>query len=181
MSIRGKKEGFFRLIGSFLILVSLILSVFFNFLALNNLFLSLISVLIITLPFLISILLKLEQDFVVKNSVKILILLTIIVVALNVVTLPIYSILFIVRIAIIESSGILLIVCWHFSLSIYKKNKLIFILSGFGSFGLNMLLLLNLNHLFVISISLMLTLFLGIFLIISAELILKKKGLLNYI
>ncbi|NVM46522.1 MAG: hypothetical protein HWN79_16570 [Candidatus Lokiarchaeota archaeon] len=181
MSIRGKEEGIFRLIGSFLIFVSLILSVFFYFMALDNLYLSLISTLIIIPPFLMSVLLKLEQDFIVKNSLIFLILLIIVVVVLNLVTLPFYSILHIIRFVLIESSDLLLISCWHFSLSLYKKNKLIFIIGGFSNVVLNVLLWLSLKHLFVVSISLILTLIFGLFMIISAELIMKKKGLLNYI
>ncbi len=181
MSIRGKKEGLYRLIGSFLLLLSFFLSIFFSILVLGDLILSLLLILMIGPPFLMSILLKLEQNFIVKNSIKFTILVIIIEVVLNSITLPIYSNLLIVRFVLIESLDFLLIVCWHFSLSLYKKHKLIFIIGGFSSFVLNILLMLNLNHLFIINISLMLTLFLGLLLIFSAELIMKKKGLLNYI
>ncbi len=181
MSVRGKKEAIFRIIGSFLILIGIVLSVFFNFLALNNLLLYLITILIIIPPFLVSIFLKLEQDFIVKNSTKILILLIILVAVLNLITLPLNSMLLIIRFALIESSGLLLLSCWHFSLSIYKRDKLIFVISGISSFILNIILWFILKHLFTISIFLILTLFLGLFLIISAELMMKKKGLLNYV
>ena len=181
MSVRGKKEAIFRIIGSFLILAGINLSVFFNFLALNNLLLYLVTILIIIPPFLVSIFLKLEQDFIVKNSTKILILLIILVAVLNLITLPFNNMLLIIRFALIESLGLLLLSCWHFSLSIYKRDKLIFVISGISSLILNIILWFIIKHLFIISIFLILTLFLGLFLIISAELIMKKKGLLNYI
>jgi hypothetical protein len=73
----------------------------------------------------------------------------------------------------------LLISCWHTSLSIYKKNKLIFIIGGFSSLVLIMLLWSSLKHVFIIGLSL--TQLFGLLLIILAELIMKKKGLLNYI
>jgi hypothetical protein len=75
----------------------------------------------------------------------------------------------------------LLISCWHTSLSIYKKNKLIFIIGGFSSLVLIMLLWSSLKHVFIIGLSLLLTQLFGLLLIILAELIMKKKGLLNYI
>jgi len=181
MSIRGKKEGCCRLIGSFLLLLSFILSIFFSILALDEAILSLILIFIIIPPFLMSILLKLEQAFVVNNSTKLLILLAILVVVLNSVTLPINSDLLKTRFVLLESSNLLLISCWHFSLSIYKRDKLIFVISGISSFILNIFLWFILKHLFIINIFLILTLFLGLFLITSAELMMKKKGLLNYI
>jgi hypothetical protein len=181
MSIRGKKEGFFRLLGSFLILLSLILSIFFNFLALNNLLLCLVSIVIIIPPFLMSILLKLEQDFIVKNSKKFLFLLTTAVAILNLITLPFYDMIVIVRFVLIESSDLLLISCWHFSLSLYKRNKIIFLISGISYLILDILFWLSLQHLFLIGLLLMLILIFGLFLIIVAELLMKKKGWLKYI
>ena len=128
-----------------------------------------------------SILLKLERVFVVNNSTKILMLLAILVVVLNSVTLPINSDLLNIRFVLLESSNLLLVSCWHFSLSIYRKNKLIFIIGGFSSLVLNMLLWSSLKHVFIIGLSLLLTQLFGLLLIILAELIMKKKGLLNYI
>ena len=181
MSIRGKKEGFFRLLGSFLFLLSLITSFFFNFLALNDVLLYIVSCIIIVPLFLISILLKLEQDFAIKNSRIFLFLLIMILATLNLIILPFYDMVLIIRLLLIESSGLLLLSCWHFSLSLYKRNKLIFVISGISSFVLYIILWLSLNHLFIISTFLTLTLFFDLFLIISAELMMKKKGLLNYI
>lgn len=181
MSIHGKKESFFRLFGSFLILISFILSILFNILAINNLLYYLLVIIIVLPSFLMSVLLKLEQDIFVKNSQKFLLLLTVIVVVINIIVFFSYNTLLISKFVLIECSDLLLICCWHFSLSLYKRQKLIFILSGLSSFVLNDILWLSLGEIGVIIIFLMPTLLLGLFLIISSELMMKKKGLLNYI
>ncbi|GAH86428.1 unnamed protein product, partial [marine sediment metagenome] len=72
MSIQGKKEGICRLTGTTLILIGLVLSISFNYFILNNLLLYLLFILIGTPPFILSIFLKLEQDFIVKKFSKIL-------------------------------------------------------------------------------------------------------------
>ena len=181
MSIQGKKEGILRILGSFLILIGFILSIIFNIFTLNNFILFLVSLLIVVLPFLVSTLLKLEQDFIVKYSKSILFILSILIVILNVFTLPAYSSLNIINFVLIECSDLLLISCWHFSLSIYKREKIIFVLSGAGYFDLNIILWFSLTQILIITIFQSLIFYVGFFLIISAELIMKKKGLLNYI
>lgn len=180
MSIQGKKEGILRILGSFLILIGFILSIIFNIFTLNNFILFLVSLLIVVLPFLVSTLLKLEQDFIVKYSKSILFILSILIVILNVFTLPAYSSLNIINFVLIECSDLLLISCWHFSLSIYKREKIIFVLSGAGYFDLNIILWFSLTQILIITIFQSLIFYVGFFLIISAELIMKKKGLLNY-
>lgn len=181
MIFQGKKGAFFRILGSFLILLSLILMILFNILAINNLLFYLLLISIILPSFLMSLFLKLEQDFFVKNSTKLLFLLVVIIAVINFITIFSYNTLFIIKFVLIEFSDILLICCWHFSLSLYKRLKIIFVLSGFSSFVLNIILWLGLGEILVIIIFLIPTLPLGLFLIISAELIMKKKGLLNYI
>jgi hypothetical protein len=183
MSIQGKKEGFCRLIGTTLIFIGLVLSIPFNYFILNNSLLYLIFILIGIPPFLVSIFLKLEQDFIVKNSLKILFIIVTIDISLVITTVFFISFLMILF-ALIVSSNFLLVSCWHFSLSLYKKNKLIFIISGLGYCIINFFLwfadfVLN-NLLVVILLPLSLAL-IGILLIIVAELSMKKKGLLNYI
>jgi hypothetical protein len=181
MSIHGKKEGIFRILGSFLILLSLILSIFFNILALNDLLFYLLLIIVVFPLFVMSVLLKLEQDIVVKNSAKFLLLLTVVVVVVNIIVFFSYNIMSIMKFVLIECSDLLLICCWHFSLSLYKRRKIIFVLSGIISFVLNSILWLSLGEILVIIVFIMPTLLLGILLIISSELMMKKKGLLNYI
>ena len=169
MSILGKKEGICRLLGTTLILIGLILSIPFNYFILNNSLLYLLFILIGIPPFILSIFLKLEQDFIVKNSSKILF----IIVTINI-SLIITAVFF----------NLLLISCWHLSLSLYKKNKLIFIFSGLGYCIINLFLWFAnfiLNNLLVVILLPLLLALIGIMLIIVAELSMKKKGLLNYI
>ena len=183
MSIQGKKEGICRLTGTTLIFISLALSIIFNFFILNNLILYLILILINLPPLILSILLKLELDVITKNSLKFLFTISTIVLSLIIVTIFFNSFLKI-KFVLIVSSNLLLISCWHFSLSIYKKKKIIFIFSGTGYCILIFILWLanfvSYSFLVLILFPLLLVL-IGIMLIIIAELSMKKKGLLNYI
>ncbi|MFX0074381.1 MAG: hypothetical protein ACFE96_02990 [Candidatus Hermodarchaeota archaeon] len=181
MSIRGKKEGFFRILGSFLILMSLILSVLFKLLAINNLLVFLLLNLLVLPLFLLSVLLKLEQDFFVKKWITILLFLAVVDVIINIVVFFSYNLSLFIKFVLFECSDLLLIICWHDSLSLYKKRKIVFALSGFFSFVLNCIIWFSLGNIIFIFVFLMPTLILGILLIIIAELRMRKKGLLNYI
>ena len=183
MSIQGKKESICRLTGTTLILIGFVLSIPFNYFILNNSLLYLLFILIGIPPFILSIFLKFEQDFIVKNSLKILYIIVTINISLIIIAVFFNSFLMIIF-ALIVSSNLLLVSSWHFSLSIYKKRKLIFIFSGLGYCIINFFLwftnfILN-NLLIVILLPLILAL-VGILLIIVAEFSMKKKGLLNYI
>jgi len=184
MSIKGKKEGIYRLLGSFLLLISLVLAMLLGFLTLINPFLSITLILITIPPFVLSILLKLEQDFFVNNAKKFLYLLLIEIIVVISITFAFYNISLALTTVITSSSNILLIICWHFSLSIYKKNKIIFLICGASYFFVHFLILLNsilVSYLFIIDIILLTTISIGLILIMAAELIMKKKGWLNYL
>ena len=181
MIIHGKKGAFIRILGSFLILLSLILSILFNILALNNLILYLLLICIILPSFLLSVVLKLEQDFFIKNTPKFLFLIAVDTAIINIIAIFSYNTLLIMTFLLIESSDLLLICCWHFSLSLYRRLKILFALSGLGSFILIIILWLSLEEIIVIILFLMPTLIPGLFFIITAEFIMRKKGLLNYI
>lgn len=184
MSIKGKKEGIYRLLGSILLLISLVLGLLLGFLTLTHPFLSITLILITIPPFVLSILLKLEQDFFVNNARRFLYLLLIEIVVVNSITFAFYNTFLALTTVITSSSIILLIICWHFSLSIYKKNKIIFFICGISYILINIPILLDsvsISHLFMINLTLIISVSLGLFLIISAELIMKKKGWLNYI
>jgi len=184
MSIKGKKEGICRVLGFIILLISLVFGYLLGFLTLNQPFLSITLILITIPPFVLSILLKLEQDFFVNNARKFLYLLLIEMVVVNSITFAFYNTFLALKTVIISSSIILLIICWHFSLSIYKKNKIIFFICGISYIIINIPILLDsisVSHLFIINLILIISVSLGLFLIISAELIMKKKGWLNYI
>ena len=183
MSIQGKKEGICRLTGTTLIFISLALSIIFNFFILNNLILYLILILINVPPLILSILLKLELDVITKNSLKFLFTISTIVISLIIVTIFFNSFLMI-KFVLIVNSNLLLTICWHFSLSIYKKKKIIFIFSGTGYCILSFIIWLAnfvLHSILVLILFPLVLVLIGIMLIIVAELSMKKKGLLNYI
>jgi len=184
MSIKGKKEGIYRLIGSILLLISLVLALLLGFLTLINPLLSITLILITVPPFILSILLKLEQDFFVNNAKIFLYLVLIEIIVVNSITFVFYNTSVAITTVITSSSNILLLICWHFSLSIYKKNKILFFICGVSYFILQFLILLgsiSISHLFIFNLTLLISVSLGLLLIISAELIMKKKGWLNYI
>jgi len=184
MSIKGKKEGIYRLLGSILLLLSLVLRLLLGFLTLNNMLLSITLILITIPPFVLSIFLKLEQDFFVNNAKIFLYLLLLEIIVVNSITFAFYNASLALTAVITSSSIILINICWHFSLSIYKKNKIIFFICGVSYILINIPILLNsisVSHLFIINLILLIILSLGLLLIISAELIMKKKGWLNYI
>ena len=184
MSVQGKKEGICRIVGSILILIGLILSLFLDYLILNNPLLYLFMTLIVVPPFILSILLKLERDLIVNNSSKLLLLLVIESIALSVFIFASINIFLILKFVLTVSSLLLLVSSWHFSLSLYKKNKLIFVIGGFGYYILNIFLWLVIFYLdveFIFNLIPLVFILLGFLLIIVAELKMKKKGLLNYI
>ncbi len=184
MGIKGKKEAICRLLGSTLLLLSLILAMFLEFLIFINPLVSIALILISIPPFILSILLKLEQDFFVNNAKNVLYLLLIENIVLNSIIFAFYGVSMVLNVVITSTSNILILICWHFSLSIYKKNKIIFFICGVSYFILQFLILWNrfaISHLFIINLTLIITISLGLLLIISAELIMKKKGWLKYI
>ena len=183
MSIQGKKEGICRLTGTTLIFISLVLSIIFNYFILNNLILYLILILINMPPLILSILLKLELDVITKNSLKFLFTISTIVISLIIITIFFNSFLM-TKFVLIVNSNLLLTICWHFSLSIYKKKKIIFIFSGTGYCILSFIIWLAnfvLHSILVLILFPLVLVLIGIMLIIVAELSMKKKGLLNYI
>jgi len=180
-SIKGKKEGLLRVLGMVLILISVLASIIFDFFLLD--LIAYVITIIVLIPwFLLIVVLKLEKDFFVDNMSKLFIGLgiysAIIIIIGSIIGLS-ATLLFIVAII----SNILIIFCWHFALSIFKKEKIIFLIGGIGYSVLTamfrVLLFIELNLL--LGIAPLLLLALGIILIIIAEMRMKKKGLLNYV
>ncbi len=118
MGIKGKKEGVYRLLGSILLLISLFLGLLLGFLTLTNPLLSIPLILITIPPSVFSILLKLEQDFFVDNAKSFLYLILIEIIFVNSITFAFYNTFLALTTVITSSSIILLVICWHFSLSI---------------------------------------------------------------
>jgi amino acid transporter len=127
--------------------------------------------------------LKFEINYIRNNLLKISIIFGILSIFIAIIGIIIdltTSILFIV----VLLSNFLLLVCWHYSPSIYKKEKVWAVISGVSYAILTIIFILNiLFHLFGILTGLIpiILLFLGFFLIFLMELIMKRKGLLNYV
>ena len=129
MVIKAKRRTVLRLIGAILILFGAISAIVFNIGFFYN-FITYIIIFSILLAWLLfSTFLKLEYNFFIENHRKVFLLLII------------YSIVFLILsiiwdidhgiLIIVETlTSLLLISCWHFSLSIIRKEKIIFILSG---------------------------------------------------
>ncbi|MFX0187902.1 MAG: hypothetical protein ACFE8A_09210 [Candidatus Hodarchaeota archaeon] len=185
-NIQAKKESLMRLLGMILILFGLLITLIFDYVfVMTNLLLYLIILLIIIPWFLLIILLKLEKNFIVDHAIIFFSILCVYTIIIILETFPLSpndsTTLLIIMLVI---SDIMLLICWHFSLSIYKKEKLLFVLCGIGYLVITPFfrigsLMINLpwllNH-----VPITLVLF-GIILIIFAEFKMKKKGLLNYI
>ena len=169
-----------------LILFGLLITIILDFIfVLTNLTLYLLILLIIIPWFLLIILLKLEKDFIVDHAIIFFIILCVYAVVIIFLALPFSpndstTLIFIMLVI----SDILLMICWHFAFSIYKKEKLIFILCGIGYLAITPFFrigpfVLNLAWI-ILHVPVFLVLF-GMLLIIFAEFRMRKKGLLNYI
>lgn len=180
---KGKKLSLIRLFGSFLILIGLFSSLFLDFFVLNNWILFLLLILYNLLWLIFSFGLKFEINLLRSNKLKISIILTIVSIILAITGIifdPLVSFLFIVIII----SNFLLIICWHYSPSIYRKEK-IFSLIG-GAIYTVFYIIIKLNKLisffgYLTALIPIMLLFLGIILIFLIEIIMKKKGFLNYV
>lgn len=178
MSLQAKKEGFLRLIGTILIIGGVALSIILDFYVLNKAPTYIFEILTIVLWLFIMVSFKLEIEDIVDNMEKIM--MPLLIYSIVVITFgaslsnnSINSIVFIFS----TLSSVLSLICWHFSLSIYKKEKKAFLITGIGyiiiSLIIRLVIILTLVPFFIFVA--------GFVLIIYAENSMKKKGLLNYI
>lgn len=180
-SIKGKKESLIRVLGMILILLGLFVLLILDY-YIFSIIIYLLVILIFIPWFILIVLLKLEKEFFVDNMPKLIVILlcyTIVLIIMGSIINTAESIVFLIS----GISIILIIFCWHYALSIYKKEKLIFLLSGVISsilvfIKISIAILIIILLLAAISIILII---LGIIAVIFAELRMKKKGLLNYV
>ena len=186
MSILAKKENLLKIIGTVIILFGLLLSLIFDFFLLNSNFPSYIFIIITIIPILSLIMcFKLELNIIRNNPQKFfyisccyLALMIIIGVILRPNGESILSFI------IITISNLFLISCWHFSFSIYKKEKILFIVTGLGYILITVFFkVYSLNAQLGLYIGLipLFCVILGMCIILISEARMKKKGLLNYI
>jgi len=181
-SIKGKKESLLRVLGMGLILIGIISSIIFDFIILSMTLY--VLALVIFIPwFVLIILLKLEKDFFIENMTKLVIILTIfsaVIIFISMIINPATALLFV----FLQISNILILFCWHFALSIFKKEKMIFLLGGIVFCIITALFrvftLLAIIGI-ILGISSLLLIILGMLAVLFAEMRLKKKGLLNYV
>ncbi|MHA1149020.1 MAG: hypothetical protein ACTSR8_12350 [Promethearchaeota archaeon] len=175
MSIEAKVEGILRLVGSALILISLFPTVFIDILVLNCPIVIYILISTISPWMLLFILAKLEKDIIIEYFLFYVIFLLaftigLIIIGLNACIDPNYVINFI----LVSISYILLLFCWYYSLSIYKKEKFIFLIAGLAYLIIRIpFIIWELIEIIIFSV--------GFCLILIAERSMKKKGMLKYI
>ena len=178
MSLKAKRITLLRIIGSIFILVGLILSIIYSFL-LN---MDPIQVIILIIPWIfLSTCLKLEFSLVMNNRTMIILLLSIYTVGIYVLTIFWIPLNFL-NLFCITASILALLVCWHFSLSLYRKEKTYFIVGGVIYIIITFFYRIRLGFLYYIEliIEVILVIF-GMILILLIEYILYRKGYLNYI
>ncbi|MFX0011751.1 MAG: hypothetical protein ACFE9R_15665, partial [Candidatus Hermodarchaeota archaeon] len=129
MVIKAKGRTVLRLIGTILILFGAISAIVFNIGFFYN-FITYIVIFSILLPWLLfSTFLKLEYIFFIENHRKVILLLVIYSIVLLIISI-IWDINHGLLIIVETFTSLLIITCWHFSLSIIRKEKIIFALSG---------------------------------------------------
>ncbi|MHA1272550.1 MAG: hypothetical protein ACTSVV_08775 [Promethearchaeota archaeon] len=178
MSIQAKFEGICRIIGSIAILITTFIFAWFYSIFFQCLPITLIIITLI-IPWLIIIILrKLEIDLISNNFYDYLIFLIIYSLGLSIIGL--YACLprtYYIQYFTALISEILVCISWNYALSIKKMEKLIFVFCGTGVFILNLIYYL-MNFGILIALFLFLS---GFLLILIAEAIMKKKGMLKYL
>ena len=186
MSILAKKENLIKIIGTIIILFGLLVSLIFDFFLLNSNIPSYIFIIITIIPILsLIICFKLELNIIRNNPREFFYItccfLTLMII-IGVILRPNDE--YILSFIIIIISNLFVISCWHFSFSIYKKEKILFIMTGLGYIFTTVLFkIYSLKDQLGLCIGLisLFCVILGTCIILIAEARMKKKGLLNYI
>ena len=178
MSLKAKRKTLIRIIGSIFILVGLILSIIYNLL------LNLIPILVMLIIFpwiFFSTFLKLEFSLFVSNKNRIIIILIIYTIGIDLITVMWNSLNFL-NLFCISSLILALLVCWHFSLSIYRKEKIYFIVGGLIYIIITISFRMRIEFLYYIELIIeIIVVSFGIMMILVIEYLLYRKGYLNYI
>jgi len=181
MGIKAKGRTVLRLIGTILILFGAISTVVFNIGFFYN-FITYIIIFSILLPWLLfSTFLKLEYTFFIENHRKVILLLiiySIMLIILSIISDINHGVLVILEVL----TSLLVISCWHFSLSIIRKEKIIFALSGILYLVCKVIFIWQVSFLqHPIIITEVILIFFGFMVILLVEFTLRKSGFLKYI
>lgn len=183
--MKAKAEYILRICGFILITIVVPLTLFTDYSLIDYLLL-IIFYFIVIIPWIIFyILRKLTINWIIKRKIIIFSALLFLLGLVSIISLFFinYSITledYIMWILLLSKTNSLLL-CWNFSFSIYRRRKLIFLTSGLSySVLTGFFLIYSLDILNLMFISLILT-FLGMLCILTGELIMIKKGLLNYL
>lgn len=181
MSIKAKRRTLIRLIGAIIILIGFITALLFIYVFLDD-FIAYYSIISMFAPwFLFSTFLKLELDYF-NNHLKIIsIILLIFSIAMLIFTI-LWNLSDAINIIFISLALSALLICWHFSLSLYKKRKICFLLSGLFYIGVIALFNLQIGapiaFIYALNIAIVA---IGILMILIVELNLRKNGYMKYI
>ncbi len=185
MSIEAKKEASMRLVGHGIIFFNMILVSILDIVALNCSTITII-ILVTLLPWIaFFIALKIENEFAVENIQFIRFFLSFYTAGL--ILIGRYSCLLgfnVISFTFMEISYVLLAICWHYSLTIYKKKKMAFLTCGVGFCVLTIFFrngMLVARFGWILGLIPLILAIIGMTLIIIAEAIMKKKGFLNYL
>jgi hypothetical protein len=184
MSIRGKTYFSLRLIGMLILFLISLVQFIADLLWINGI-LGKISLILLCLPwFIVYIVIKVELSPFSTHKLHIFSILILYWLMLNL----LISIKLIPfprgNYVILRGTNIIFILTsWNFSLSIYKTKKLIFVCSSAISiiFGIITQIYYPTLYSWVFNMFNLMGLFIGIFLILLTEYLLRKKGLLTYI
>lgn len=184
MGIQAKRESLSRIVGMILILIGLILTIFLDLFVIINPLINVILILIELLWFFFSVFLKLEKSYFTDHFFQIFLVIlcfSIFLIIIGIVFNSVNSVFLVFIFKVI--SNLLIIICWHFCLSLYKKEKIIFFFSGVGYVILSLIfgfkvIILKIGGYAIIPLTLIT---LGMVIIMISEKLMKRKGLLNYI
>lgn len=185
MGVKGKWEMSFRLLGNGIFLIGIIITIIFDFYILQNSVVYFLLVLSVGLHFSLILGFKFELKFLVDNKLTILTILTIIITIILLLGLILSqelskSLFFL----FLTLSNILGMICWDFSVSIFKKKKRIFLVGSlmyiFTFFIFRFSVWMK-NYYYTALLLPLIIVIIGIGTIILAEIKLIKKKLIKFI
>jgi len=184
MEIKGKRYFSIRLLGMVILFFSFLLQLIVNIIFLDEMF-GKILIFSLIFPWLLFYL-SIKFEFSVFTNYKTMLFIFLFIYTLIIITVILLDKIFILHTFYVVFQSlfmIFLLTSWNFSLSIYKKKKIIFFLSGILSIILNLVSIAFYFESLLLSISFInsFLILIGIISIILMEKLLKRKGLLVYL